>query len=187
MSSQLWSAFQSISSIMNLTVVPYGNAKVMFTMIIFIFTSNDNYFVVVVKQETWRNETKLWQFTCQHGTDECWGNLLHSCLIYYYPQTADHLPFIHCMESDDQDDIRTAADKCSKQFNISMDSLNGCMNSRLGNNLEHQNAVQTDNLNPPHKYVPWVTLNGVHTEDIQNQAETNLIALICNNYQVRLT
>lgn len=91
------------------------------------------------------------------------------------------------MESDDQDDIRTAADKCSKQFNISMDSLNGCMNSRLGNNLEHQNAVQTDNLNPPHKYVPWVTLNGVHTEDIQNQAETNLIALICNNYQVRLT
>ena len=55
-STQLWSAFQSVGSIMNLTLVPYGNAK-----------------------ETYRQETKLWQFSCQHGSEECWGNLLHSC------------------------------------------------------------------------------------------------------------
>lgn len=86
------------------------------------------------------------------------------------------------MESDDQDDIRTAASKCSKQFNITIDPINKCMTSRFGNNLQHQNAVETEQLNPPHKYVPWVTLNGVHTEDIQQKAQDDLVGLICETY-----
>ncbi len=68
-------AFQQVLPIMNLTLVPYGNAK-----------------------ELFRNETKLWQFTCQHGVDECWGNLFQSCLINYFPNVNQHFPFIQCME-----------------------------------------------------------------------------------------
>lgn len=88
------------------------------------------------------------------------------------------------MEANNDDNIKTAATKCGQQFNITMDQLNKCMTSRLGNNLQHSNAVLTDILNPPHKYVPWVTLNGVHTEDIEQQAESNLISLVCNAYKV---
>lgn len=161
MSGELWKAYQSVSDIMNLQIVPYGNAK-----------------------ETWRNETKLWQFTCQHGADECWGNLLHSCFLYFHPSTADHLPFVHCMESDDKDNIRDASKKCAQQLGISLDLVNKCMSSRFGNYLQHQNAAQTENLSPAHQYVPWVTLNGLHTEDIQNKAQTDLVKLICDTYQV---
>ena len=153
-------AVQSVSSIMNLTLVPYGNAK-----------------------ETWRNETKLWQFTCQHGSDECWGNLFHSCLIHYHYQAED-VPVILCMESDDKDDIKTAASVCTKQYGVDIDPINKCMNSILGNTLQHENAAQTEQLNPPHKYVPWVTVNGVHTEEIQTQAQNDLVGLICTSYKV---
>lgn len=105
-------------------------------------------------------------------------------MIYYYPATADHLPYIHCMESNDKDDIHTAAQKCARQYNVSMSQLDKCMTSRLGNSLQHDMAVRTDALQPPHKYVPWVTLNGVHTEQIEQQAENDLVALICSTYTV---
>jgi interferon gamma-inducible protein 30 len=74
-SEQVWGAFYSLLPIMNLTLIPYGNAK-----------------------ESFDNKTKLWKFTCQHGADECWGNLFHSCLINYYPQVQDHFQVIYCME-----------------------------------------------------------------------------------------
>lgn len=89
------------------------------------------------------------------------------------------------MEANSQDDVHTSSAKCAKQFNISMGQINQCMSSRLGNDLEHAMGVKTDSLNPPHKYVPWVTLNGEHTEDIEKKAEANLVELICETYQVK--
>jgi interferon gamma-inducible protein 30 len=88
------------------------------------------------------------------------------------------------MESNTKDDVHKAANKCAAQFNITMSQLNKCMSSKLGNDLEHAMALRTDALIPAHKYVPWVTLNGEHTEDIQQQAQTDLVALICNAYKV---
>lgn len=88
------------------------------------------------------------------------------------------------MEANTKDDVHTSATKCAKQFNISMGQIDKCMSSRQGNELEHAMAVKTDALNPPHKYVPWVTLNGEHTEDIEKKAETDLIGLICETYKV---
>ena len=58
------------------------------------------------------------------------------------------------------------------------------MVGKLGNNLQHDFAVLTEQLNPPHKYVPWIVLNGIHTEEIQNEAQADLIGLICKTYQV---
>jgi interferon gamma-inducible protein 30 len=58
------------------------------------------------------------------------------------------------------------------------------MNSKLGNQLQHAYAVQTDSLQPKHTYVPWVTVNGIHTEDIENRALENLVKLICQTYKV---
>lgn len=125
----------------------------------------------------------MWQFTCQHGVDECWGNLLHSCLINYYPRQEDHFPFIYCMESSDNGTIEDVAAQCATKLGVSMDNLTNCMYSVQGNQLQHAYAVMTDSLNPPHTYVPWVTLNGVHNDDIQNRAENDLVALVCDAYQ----
>jgi len=154
---QLNTAVGAVGDIMNLTLIPYGNAN-----------------------ETWRNETQLWQSSCQHGKDECWGNLLHSCFIHFYPETSAHWPFIHCMESSNQT-VYNSSTICAKQFNVSLDDSIKCMGSRLGNDLQHANAVLT---NAQHQqYVPWVTLNGVHTEDIEKAAESDLVKLICDTYK----
>ncbi|CAF5112922.1 unnamed protein product, partial [Rotaria sp. Silwood1] len=44
-------------------------------------------------------------------------------------------------------------------------------------------AVQTENTKPTQAFVPYVTLNGNHTKEIQDLAETDLIALICDTYK----
>ena len=36
-----------------------------------------------------------------------------------------------------------------------------CSTSEKGKQLHHENGVKTENLNPPHTYVPWVTFNDV--------------------------
>jgi interferon gamma-inducible protein 30 len=36
-----------------------------------------------------------------------------------------------------------------------------------GKSLMHKNAEATAALNPPHKFVPWIVINGQHTDEIQ--------------------
>ena len=80
--------------------------------------------------------------------------------------------------------MTTAAKKCGVELEIKLDDVFKCATSRIGNNLEHEMAVLTETLQPPHTYVPWVSLNGNHTEEIQQYAEHGLIELICETYTV---
>ncbi|XP_005107684.1 gamma-interferon-inducible lysosomal thiol reductase [Aplysia californica] len=153
----LYPTYQKIGSIMNLTVVPYGNARE--------YKDGDH-----------------WRFDCQHGEEECLGNIIQTCAIAIVQNKSVYIPFIHCMETSGIS-VKSAAEKCAKQFPVPLGEIMNCSTSKRGNELEHQMAVKTDALKPPHQYVPWVTLNGVHTEKIEKEAEANLLKLICDTYQ----
>jgi len=66
---QIYPATKSISSIMNVTLVPYGNAY-----------------------------TRGQDVQCQHGEKECEGNMWELCAISLYPDFDQHFRFIYCME-----------------------------------------------------------------------------------------
>lgn len=112
--------------------------------------------------------------------------IFQSCLLYYYHDASGFLPFINCMAGDFNESISNSAYNCAAKLGTDWSHIDLCMNSDYGNGMQHGNAVQTESLNPPHKYVPWVTLNGVHTEEIQQEAEKDLVKLICQTYQVYL-
>ncbi|XP_046864057.1 gamma-interferon-inducible lysosomal thiol reductase-like [Xenia sp. Carnegie-2017] len=155
--NQLWPAFKAVGEIMNLVIVPYGNA---------IEKKNDS----------------KWKFMCQHGEEECYGNLIETCAIHYNQNASVFMPFIHCIESSSLLP-RNNAPKCAKKFGLDYSLIISCVKGRLGNELEHKMAKKTNALEPPHTYVPWVTLNGVHTDAIQTAAQENLVKLICDTYQ----
>ena len=88
------------------------------------------------------------------------------------------------MESNDGD-VKDVATKCAQSFSINLDDTFACTTNPMGNLLQHNNAVLTENLKPTHTYVPWVTLNGVHTEKIEQEAEKDLVKLVCDTYTVK--
>ena len=99
----------------------------------------------------------------------------------------DYMPAVHCKESSNiTDNVRTVAVNCASEFGLATDVILSCVNITLGNQLQHKNAALTEALSPPHQYTPWVTLNGVHTEDIEDKALSNLVSLICDSYTVNV-
>ena len=51
---------------------------------------------------------------------------------------------------------KTVAQQCAEKTQIDYSKIDACKKSKLGNQLQHVNAFKTANLQPPHKYVPWV-------------------------------
>ena len=71
--NQCWNT-PGIQDIMNLTLVPYGNAQ----------------------------ESKSggsWQYQCQHGPSECAGNIVETCTIYNLQDPKKWESMIYCAET----------------------------------------------------------------------------------------
>ncbi|KAL6104358.1 ifi30 [Pungitius sinensis] len=144
-----------LSDIMSLTLVPYGNA-----------------------QE--KPDGQKFNYECQHGEQECLGNMIETCLLN---MTDAAYQIIYCMES--SSDVIKAAQSCAQLHSpgLSWDSVTSCVKGDVGNQLMHQNALKTGALQPPHQYVPWVTINGEHTEELQEKALNSLFTLVCSMYK----
>lgn len=155
LTTELYPAWQKVKSIVNVTLVPYGNAKEL-------------------------EVAGKWQYTCQHGPQECVGNLVETCALSILPFDKA-FPFIYCLETNNP---ATAGSQCAKELGLLSEypSIQNCSEGAMGNALEHSMALKTDALNPSHEYVPWVVLNGAHTNAIQNQAESDSLGLICQAY-----
>ncbi|XP_054889847.1 gamma-interferon-inducible lysosomal thiol reductase [Poeciliopsis prolifica] len=155
LTEMLFPTYLLLNSIMSVTLVPYGNAQEM----------------PVAQKYT---------YECQHGKQECLGNMIETCIMN---MTDMAFPIIFCMES--SADVIGSAESCLKLYApvLSMDKVMSCVNGDMGMQLMHQNALQTKALNPPHQYVPWITINGVHTEDLQDKAMSSLFTLVCSMYK----
>ncbi|XP_018414426.1 PREDICTED: gamma-interferon-inducible lysosomal thiol reductase [Nanorana parkeri] len=155
---QLYPTFLMLNDIVNITLVPYGNA-----------------------QE--RNVSGKWEFDCQHGPEECYGNTIEACLMYLLKENADYFPIIDCMEM--SPNVTSALQPCLEALKpeLPVKTVLDCVNGDLGNKLMHANAQRTQALNPPHQYVPWIVINGKHTEDLQTRAQNSLFNLVCELYK----
>ncbi|XP_023699347.1 gamma-interferon-inducible lysosomal thiol reductase [Paramormyrops kingsleyae] len=152
---QLYPTLLMLHDIMAVSLVPFGNA-----------------------QES--GQKPPYTFTCQHGEDECLGNMIEACIMNL---TQFSFPIIYCMES--SEDVIKSAQVCFQLYESKVDwnTVMTCVKGDLGNQLMHANALMTQALNPPHQYVPWVTINGEHTDDLEQKATSSLFMLVCSLYK----
>uniref|UniRef100_K7F2A0 Gamma-interferon-inducible lysosomal thiol reductase n=1 Tax=Pelodiscus sinensis TaxID=13735 RepID=K7F2A0_PELSI len=154
---QLFPTWVMLRDIMNITLVPYGNAAE-------------------------KNVSGKWQFDCQHGQEECLGNMIETCLMNQLRDVDQYFPVIFCMESGSSVVDNLAA--CLKIYapDTKLADIQACVTGDVGNKLMHQNAQLTAALDPPHKYVPWILVNGKHTDTLQARAQSALFQLVCELY-----
>ncbi|XP_067168814.1 gamma-interferon-inducible lysosomal thiol reductase [Apteryx mantelli] len=146
------------AEVLNITLVPYGNA-----------------------QET--NVNGTWHFQCQHGPEECLGNMVEACLMHEAKDFGTYFPVIFCLESGVS--VTKDLEACLQVYapQVSAARVAACVEGELGRQLMHRNAQLTAALTPQHQYVPWIVVNGKHTEELQAQAQSTLLALVCELYQ----
>ncbi|GFR63173.1 interferon-gamma-inducible lysosomal thiol reductase [Elysia marginata] len=156
-SSQLGPTWTKVkdTKLMTVTLLPFGNARE-------------------------KQSGSQWKFECQHGPNECWGNILETCLIHYYPDTTQQLNIIECIEEDFvltmAEDWEDSLRKCSSHSDgVDVEKIVTCTKGPEGNKLEHIVASRT----ATHDYVPWPLIDGKLNKD----ALDNLLKEVCMAYK----
>lgn len=144
-----------VFSSINLTMVPFGNAR-----------------------ET-KDASANFVYSCQHGAEECVGNLWAGCVTDQFPSPPVHFPVLYCMEQNGADFV-SVVPSCLQKAGLESQGVVSCAASQHGIAVQHANAVKTKALNPPHQYVPWIVINGVHNDEIQSKAQDDLLSYVCS-------
>jgi interferon gamma-inducible protein 30 len=139
-----------------------------------------------------QNADTTWSFTCQHGVNECIGNMYEACAIEHNNSTRSngvptYWPFFYCMEKSDQAGVASVAQNCATSNGLDWPTIQTCAGSDPskgstpdGNPLMHNIAVATNNLVPPHQWTPWVVVNGSPLTEAQ--LSEPLTPIVCKDY-----
>lgn len=158
--TQLWPTWQKLQDdeVFTFTLYPYGKAT-----------------------STPLNDGS-YSFNCQHGVRECEVNIIENCVIAYSNDVADvYMPVIHCIEQGRQH--LSSSQECVEAGGIPWEPIRSCWKGDAGNQLMYEAGVATSNLDPAMTWVPWIVVNGVHTDEIQEAATDDLMTLVCSTYQ----
>ena len=138
----------------NIEMIPYGNAK-----------------------ESYDATTKKYSFTCQHGDNECYGNLILSCSLNVMGKIEGQFNIICLLENifSFNKDFDLALEYCLSSNQKVLQEIKECVKSDIGNIYQHQMAQKTGE----HLGVPWILVNGVFDDDTETQIRNSLIEYIC--------
>lgn len=129
--------------------------------------------------------------TCQHGPAECDFNILQTCVVELSgakggggaaaPNASLWLPAIHCLEGYGSNQ-GAHAKECVEGAGMAFAPVQTCWKGPEGAALELAAAARTAALNPPHEYVPWVTLSGQSGTFCTENGCDNMLDAVCKAY-----
>lgn len=115
------------------------------------------------------------EFQCQHGPPECEGNRMQSCVLNEFDNDQDkQVQFAICQMSGNADPI---GKHCGEIVGIQHDSINYCINSRIGTNLQLEAEFITQAFEP--SFVPTIIYQGVFDQQLQDRSQSEFLSVVC--------
>lgn len=133
--------------------------------------------------EKYNKETKRYEYECQHGSKECYGNSIQICAIELMKSREDANEFLICSYSNiaqHKKDFDTNLKFCLDELKYPPEyeeKIRKCTMNEDGNMLMHRVA----NRYNQNEYVPWVIVNGKFNERSGNRVMTNMLEYACEN------
>ncbi|KAK3873595.1 hypothetical protein Pcinc_021400 [Petrolisthes cinctipes] len=131
------------------------------------------------------NDTSVgdgYTFICQHGPDECEGNMMITCAKSYIPDEDKFMAFSNCIM--DRFVGTAAGQECAQEAGVTnFSEIEICYTSVEGQQLLHQVGLLQEPLDPQIYYVPWILINDVFTSEQLDAAEIDLRKVVCDAYQ----
>ncbi|CAH1394896.1 unnamed protein product [Nezara viridula] len=125
-------------------------------------------------------------YQCQHGQSECEGNRLHSCATKYIPDVLTTLNYIACLEKQAimayklSRSSKYPIDKCQNKLPAGLyPKIINCYKSDEGWELFEKNGKKTVAFFPYGGFVPYVSFNDGHDDDLAQDAVDNFKKTLC--------
>jgi len=118
---------------------------------------------------------------CQHGNDECFGNLVQVCAKDLGDQDK-YMELVFCMTATTMQgySMEKSSFDCMHKANINPDAVKGCVRGPKGNQLMTETGKATMALKG-RLGTPWVMINSVHAADDLLMNSTLLLQSVCGH------
>ncbi|KAL1506678.1 hypothetical protein ABEB36_006000 [Hypothenemus hampei] len=128
------------------------------------------------------------KFACQHGSKECKGNRILSCLLKNIPDQDLQVQYVRCFM--DVYKYATIDDKeigqrCAEILNINiLEIMQTCYQTKQGTQLQLEAEAETNIIKPT--FVPTIVYNGVFDQQLQDASIENFRSTVCQVIQLEL-
>ncbi|XP_050314057.1 GILT-like protein 1 [Anthonomus grandis grandis] len=142
---------------------------------------NDNILLDLVpygKAQTTISDAGVIEFTCQHGSEECFANKIHACVIDLVKDPKMQLKYISCMITDNFV-AEDAGERCGKEQKLDFTPIRKCATEQAGSILLKKYGERTHALNPKARFIPTILMNDSQNYDTQAIILKDLLKAVC--------
>ncbi|KAH6941529.1 hypothetical protein HPB50_019260 [Hyalomma asiaticum] len=154
MYGQLLPTFEKMSPFMNLTILPFGKAHV------------DNVSAPVP------------HFTCQHGSNECMGNMIETCVVHVVKTQMTVVKILACMSQSYQPHL--AGQRCVEGTGVKWSEIQECV-TKKGTRYLLETGLETWKIQSYVARVPLVVVDGEMDNYVEYYAQKDLMKLMCEH------
>lgn len=120
-----------------------------------------------------------WEFQCQHGPKECYGNKIQGCVLHSNANFDTKMSFVNCIMRSSSPSSDQKAQECAQNNNISWDPIKNCANGATGDDYLAAYGDQTHGHDINISFVPTVMYNNQYDDKLQWESLRNFKNVVC--------